>query len=167
MAILDRRLIPFIEMLTELGIDWLAFELMEGIRLGRVSVENESELRLVPHWAGHGKAVTFEGDPEDGALAELLLGDSQLEWAARYVGERLEAVLAEMSASIGALDEIVASGRDRPAKIAEASTMLVLLNPDEDRPVGVTEIEEAQTHLAQLRQSLEDWLANSRPDLDQ
>ena len=167
MAILDRRLIPFIEMLAELGMDWLAFELMEGIRLGREPVAREDELALVRQWARNGKAVTFEGDPEDGVLAEPLLGDSQLEWAVRYVSERLEAVLAEISASIGALDEIVASRRDRPAKTAEASTMLVLLDAEEDRPVGVTEIEEAQAHLAQLRKSLEDWLANARPDLDQ
>ena len=44
MAILDRRLIPFIEMLAELGMDWLAFELMEGIRLGREPVAREDEL---------------------------------------------------------------------------------------------------------------------------
>ena len=167
MAILDRRLIPFIEMLAELGMDWLAFELMEGIRLGREPLATEGELALVRQWARNGKAVTFEGDPEDGVLAEPLLGDSQLEWAVRYVSERLEAILAEMSASIGALDEIVASDGDRPAKTPEASTMLVLLDADEDRPVSVTEIEEAQAHLAQLRQSLEDWLANVRPDLDQ
>ena len=167
MAVLDRRLIPFIEMLVELGMDWLAFELMEGIRLGREPVASEDELALVRQWAGHRKAVTVEGDPEDDTLAEPLLGDAQLEWAARYVDERLEAALEEMSASIGALDEIAASGRDRPAKPAEASTMLVLLDSEEDRPVGVTEIKEAQAHLAQLRQSLEDWLANALPDLDQ
>ena len=167
MAILDRRLIPFIEMLAELGMDWLAFELMEGIRLGREPLEREAELALARQWARNGKAVTFEGDPEDRVLAEPLLGDSQLEWAARYVSERLEAVLAEMSAALGALDEIVASGRDRPVKTAEASTVLVLLDAEEDRPVGVTEIEEAQAHVAQLRQSLVNWLANARPDLDQ
>ena len=167
MAILDRRLIPFIEMLAELGMDWLAFELMEGVRLGREPVAGEDELALARQWARNRKAVTFKGDPEDGVLAEPLLGDSQLEWAVRYVSERLEAVLAEKSASIGALDEIIASDRDRPAKTGEASTMLVLLDAEEGRPVGVTEIEEAQAHLARLRQSLEDWLANARPDLDQ
>ena len=171
MAILDRRLIPLIEMLTELGIDWLAFELMEVIRLGREPVEGEDQLALARQVARHGKAetfksVTFEGDPEDSVLAEPLLGDGQLEWAARYVGERIEAVLAEMFASIGALDDIVASGRDRSAKDGEASTVLVLLDAEADQPVGVTQIEEAQAHVAQLRRSLASWLASVRPDLD-
>ena len=167
MAIIDRRLIPFIEMLAELGMDWLAFELMESIRRGREPLEREDELTLARQWARNGKAVKFEGDPEDRVMAEPLLGDSQLEWAARYVSERLEAALAAMSAAIRALDEIVASGGDRPVRTAEASTVLVLLDAEEDRPVSVTQIEEAQAYVAQLRQSLVNWLGNARPDLDQ
>ena len=171
MAILDRRLIPLIEMLTELGIDWLAFELLEGIRLGREPVEGEDQLALARQAARHGtaetfKAVTFEGDPEDSVFAEPLLGDIQLEWAAHYVGNRIEAILAEMSASIGALDEIVASGRDRAATDDKASTVLVLLDTEEDQPVGVTQIAEAQARVTQLRRSLANWLESTRPDLD-
>ena len=86
---------------------------------------------------------------------------------ARYVGERLEAVLAEVSASLGALDEIVASDREGQAKTAEVSTVLVLLDAGEVGKVGRTQVHEAQAHLAELRQSLESWLANTRLDLDQ
>ena len=44
MAILDPRLLPFIEMLTELDMHWLAFELVEGVRRGEEPVEDESAL---------------------------------------------------------------------------------------------------------------------------
>ena len=44
MAILDPRLLPFIDMLAELGIDWLAFELVEGIRRGEERLEDKGAL---------------------------------------------------------------------------------------------------------------------------
>ena len=171
MAILDRRLTPIIEMLTELGMDWLAFELIEGVRRGQEFVENEDALELARHarqWRRRTReAENFARNPEDSVEGEPLLGDAQLEWAAGYVHERLEATLAEMSASLGALDKIVDSGREPQTTTTEPSAVLVLLDAEEDRPVGVTEIEEAQAHVAQLRQSLVNWLANARPDLDQ
>ena len=45
MAILDPRLLPFIEVLAELGMDWLAFELVDGVRRGKEPVEDEAALR--------------------------------------------------------------------------------------------------------------------------
>ena len=167
MAILDRRLVPLVEMLTELGMDWLAFELIEGVRRGREPVEEEGKLELARQWARKGKAEVPEGDPEENVPAEPLVGGSQLEWAARYVGERLEAVLEEISASLGALDEIVASDRDGQAKTAEVSTVLVLLDVGEVGRVGRTQVEEAQAHLDELHRSLESWLSNTETDLDQ
>ena len=167
MAILDRRLIPFIEMLTELGIDWLAFELIEGIRRGQEPIEREDALALARQWVNTGNAEKFGRNPADSVEGEPLLGDIQLEWAAGYVNERLEATLAEMSASLGALDKIVSSGREGRAKTTEASPVLVLLNAEEDRQIGRTQVEEAQAQLPKLRQSLENWLASTSSELDQ
>lgn len=163
-------MVPFVEMLTELGMDWLAFELIEGVRRGREPVAEEGELALARQRARKRKAEAPEGDPEDDPeddiLAEPLLGDSQLEWVERYVGERLEAVLAEVSASLDALDEIVTSDREGQAKAAEVSTVLVLLDAGEVGRIGRTQVDEAQAHLAELRQSLESWLANVKLDRD-
>lgn len=44
MAILDSRLLPLIETLSDRGLDWLAFELIESIRRGREPVEPEELL---------------------------------------------------------------------------------------------------------------------------
>ena len=40
MAILEARLLPLIETLAEAGADWLAFEVVDGIRAGRVAEEH-------------------------------------------------------------------------------------------------------------------------------
>ena len=167
MAILDQRLIPLVEMLTELGIDWLAFELIEGVRRGQEPVEKEDTLVLARQRVSTGGAEKIAPNPEDSVVAKPLLGDSQLEWAANYVNERLEATLAAMSASLGTLDEIVASGRERQATTPEASVVLVLLDAEEDRRIGRTQVEEAQAQLPELRQSLTTWLASVRSDLEQ
>ena len=168
MAILDRRLTPIIEMLAELGMDWLAFELIEGVRRGQELVENEDALELARQWRRRTReAENFARNPEDSVEGEPLLGDAQLEWAAGYVHERLEATLAEMSASLGALDKIVVSGREPQTKTTEPSAVLVLLDAEEDRKVSRTQVEEAQAQLPKLSESLEAWLTSMRSDHSQ
>ena len=169
MAILDRRLIPFIEMLTELGMDWLAFELIEGIRLGDEPVEKEDALALARLQVRRGSTEKFVRDASDSVVVvgEPILGDNQLEWAARIVNERFEATLAEMLASLGALDEIVDSDRGRFAKTSGPSAVIVFLDAEQDRKVSRIRVEEAQAQLGELRQCLETWLASTRSDVDQ
>ncbi len=154
-------------MLTELGMDWLAFELIEGVRRGREPIEEEGKLALARQWARTGKAEVPDGDSEDDVLPEPLVGDSQLEWAACYVSKRLKAVLAEISASLDALDEIVASDRDGQAKTSEVATVLVLLDVEDTGSVGRTQVEEARVRLETLHQSLDSWLSSTGTDLDQ
>ena len=168
MAILDRRLTPIIEMLTELGMDWLAFELIEGVRRDQEPVENEDALEIARHWGERTReAEIFARNPEDSVEGEPLLSDAQLEWAARYIYERLEATLAEMSTSLDALDKIVVSGREPQTKSTEASSVLVLLDAEEDRNVSRTQVEEAQAQLPKLSESLEAWLTSMRSDHSQ
>ena len=151
-------------MLAELGMDWLAFELIEGVRRGQEFVENEDALELARHarhWRRRTReAENFARNPEDSVEGEPLLGDAQLEWAAGYVHERLKATLAEMSASLGALDKIVDSGREPQTTTTEPSAVLVLLDAEEDRKVSRTQVEEAQAQLPKLSESLEAWLTS-------
>ena len=162
MAILDRRLTPIIEMLAKLGMDWLAFELIEGVRRGQEPVENEDALELARRGVRVRDAEIFARNPGDGVEGEPLLDDAQLEWAARYIHERLEATLAEMSASLGALDKIVDSRREQQTKSTKASAVLVFLDAEEDRKVSRTQVEEAQAQLPKLNQSLKAWLTRTR-----
>ena len=48
MAILDPRLLPLLETLAASGADWLAFEIVDGVRRGREPEEpEEPEARVV------------------------------------------------------------------------------------------------------------------------
>ncbi len=167
MAILDPRLIPFIEMLTELGLDWLAFELIEGVRRGQEPVETEAALALARQRVRTRDPEKFTHIPGDSVEGEPLLGDVQLEWTVRYVAERLNATLTEMSKSIDALDAIVASGRLGQTETTEASADLVLLDVEHERRSSRTQVEEARAQLPKLRHSLDNWLASTRSDHDQ
>jgi hypothetical protein len=63
MAILDRRLIPFIEMLADLGLDWLAFELIDGIRRGREPEESAKALMVARERVRAGEVKLVEREP--------------------------------------------------------------------------------------------------------
>ena len=67
-------------MLTELGMDWLAFELIDGIRRGNEPVEDEHALARAGERTGH--PTSREVHPHPSAAATPILGDDQLKWAA-------------------------------------------------------------------------------------
>lgn len=166
MAILNQRLFPIIEMLVELGMDWLAFELIEGIRRGQEPQETEDapkHARQETHTPGAEKFARSSGDSVD---SEPLVGYAQLEWSVHYINERIEATLNEMSASLCALDKIASSAPEAQTETAESSAVLVLVNGEEEREVSQTQVIEAQAHLPKLRQSLENWLESTQSGLD-
>jgi hypothetical protein len=170
MAILDRRLIPFIEMLTELGLDWLVFELVDGIRRGRESEESAESLKLAREHVRSGKIELAEREPGASVEAEPLVGDEQLDWVANFVDERLTATLAEMAASLDNIDGIVGPIRHEAAvkpfqADAAPSPALVLLDGEEQRKVGRPQLEEARAQLPKLREALASWLASAQTGL--
>lgn len=173
MAILDPRLIPLIELLAELDLDWLAFELIEGVRRGREPSETKSALAIARRLSRISDPRKFKPNPTDRIEEEQplgvaqLVGDAQLVWAVSYVTERFEAALAEMSESLDALDEIVLSDRIGLVDATESSAVLVLLDGEEERKVDRTRVKEAQAQLPNLQQSLENWLTSTRSDNDQ
>ena len=151
-------------MLTELGVDWLAFELIEGVHRGKEPVETESVLELARQRARRRDAEKSIHRSEPSAGAQPILDDDQLVWAVRYVDERLEATLREMSASLDALDEIVLSGGEDQAQSTEASSALVLFDTEEYRQVDHNQVETAKAQIPKLRQALQNWLASARSD---
>lgn len=170
MAIVNPRLIPFIEMLAELGVDWLAAELIDGIRRGQEPTEEEDALAQARQRARAKQVEKISPAFRDSVAAEPLPGYRQLEWAADYVYARVEATLAEMSASISALDEIVASDSEGHVK-APASVNLVLrdgdANAEEGQSASRADVEAARAQLSDLRSALDAWLDSSQSDTDQ
>lgn len=162
MAILDRRLIPLIEILTDLGLDWLAFEMVDGIRRGREPEETAQDLMVARKQVRDGEMKSVESKPIESVEAELLLGDDQLNWAADYLAERLEAIFAEMSASLNNIDGIIGT---TDSHLPAAS--LVLRDGEEDWTVDDAIVKEAQSQLPKLRKALTSWFASTRTDLAQ
>ena len=164
MAIPDPRLFPFVEMLAELDMDWLAFELVEGVRRGEEPVEDESALLHARERARRASNDEEHIEPygwDSPTAATPFSGDDQLEWAARYVEERLRAALDEVVASLDALDEIVAGGDARPSMAPAALTALVLRNGDEEHTLDRAEVEGARDRLSGLSEALAAWLRNA------
>ena len=166
MAILDSRLLPFIEMLAELNMDWLAFELVDGVQRGKEPIEDDAALRRArdrAQRASDAEEVTeWFGSP--GRAAIPILGDDQLEWSARYVYERLRAALDQIAYSLDALDEIVAGLDDRPSGAPMATTRLVLRDDDSADIVDRAGVDGARAQLDALRGALDAWVLHERSD---
>jgi hypothetical protein len=168
MAILDRRLIPFIEMLTDLGLDWLAFELVDGIRRGLEPEETAEALIMAREQVRADEVNIVKSEPAVGIETEPLLGDAQLEWTAHYVDERLKETLAEMLDSLNNIDGIIGPPPDKVTADAHpGAAAIVLRDRDEDRKVGRAQAEEARNQLLKLREALASWLASTRTDIAQ
>jgi hypothetical protein len=168
MAILDRRLIPFIEMLADLGLDWLAFELVDGIRRGLEPEEPAEVLIMARELVRAGEVNIFKSEPAAGIETEPLVGDDQLDWAARYVDERFKEALAEMLASLDNIDGIVGAPADKAAADTHpGAAAIVLRDGDQDRKIGRAQVEEARNQLLKLSEELASWLASTRTDIAQ
>lgn len=110
MAILNSRVLELIETLVAARLDWLAFELIEGIRLGRTAEEFEEALAAARQSIRNDAQPKARGEPQVLlAKPEPIPAGEQVEWAAAYVEERLETALEQLQASIDALDLIVES----------------------------------------------------------
>src|ERR1700688_4088418 len=110
MAILDARLVPLIETLTATGADWLAFEIIDGLRLGRVkeetldTLQNTREtLRAAKRQKRHLEQRAILPPP-----AMPILGDEQIEWAAEYVTNRMVDVTIMLQAALDQLEAVLA-----------------------------------------------------------
>ena len=172
MAVLDPRLLPFIGMLAELGMDWLAFELVDGIRRGDEPVEDQHALARARQQTEqppgddlerHARSWPANTDESAESVPTPILGDRQLQWAADYVLERLHATLAEMSQSLHALDEIVEEPEVTRPEASAAEPLLVVIDDGEERVVRRAQIEAAQERLPGLRKALKAWLRSASP----
>lgn len=171
MAILDPRILELIETLVAARLDWLAFELTEGIRVGRSPEESEEALSVARRSIRSDRKPKARGEPQVMvAEPQPIPRDEQVEWAAAYVEERIEAVLDQLQASIHALDSIVEStteqqdSQDLPAengKMKQGAT-LVLLHPEGDRRSSRDDAAGARDSVPVLRAALAEWVIRAR-----
>ncbi len=170
MAVFDPRLSPLIEALAGAGLDWLAFEVVEGIRRGREPEESAEALKRARENAERGELQRIEADAPLYSESIPLVGDEQLHWAADYVAERLDMAMKEMATSLENIDRLAGSSRPgRPARAEEVngtpSATIVLVDGDQQWKVGRTQVQEAASGLPELRDALSAWLSAARTGL--
>lgn len=165
MATLDRRTLDLVETLIAARLDWLAFELVDAVERGRASTEDPDTLAAVrqkvrkddqPRATGEPKLLSREPQPIE--------GDDQIDWAARYVAERLNSTLYYLMQSIENLDAIAGDNTEAPSVMPEKAGELfvVLIDGEDYRQVGRASVDAAIGALSQLRSSLEAWSTQAR-----
>jgi hypothetical protein len=158
-------MLDLIESLTAARMDWLAFELIEVIQAGRTPTETPGRLAATrqkireddqPKATGEPKLVSQEPQPIE--------GDDQIDWAAKYVAERLTATLEYLKQSIANLDAIAGRDLNDPAAMSEDADepLVALADGEVQRNAGRAQVEAAIAALPQLRHSLEAWSAQAR-----
>jgi hypothetical protein len=168
LAVLDTRLLPLIETLTEAGADWLAFELVDGIRRGVEAEEPEELLVLARERVRSGVA----GERRPMKLAELatpILGDDQIVWAAQYVVNRLDAALADLAAASNLLEAIAdappphgARYQVQAVRAGGPEPVKIVVGGEEGSAVTRDGIEAARGSMQKFRQALDAWSSVAR-----
>lgn len=163
MAILDPRLFDLFETLRSSQLDWLIFELMEGIQAGKHPSESPDALAQARRDVRSDRSPEFDFGPTSEAVP--ISGDDQIEWAVDYVANRLDATLAELGRAAANLDIIVngnASKAANTAKQGPQEVMIELADGDGSRKLERNDIVAASTELPGLRKELEAWSAQVR-----
>jgi hypothetical protein len=171
-AILDSRVLELIETLVAARLDWLAFELIDGIRQGRSLEEPEEALAAARQSIRSNAQPKARGEPQVLlAEAQPIPAGEQVEWAAAYVEERLGAALEQLEASIDKLDFIVETTTepdDRQDLAAPTSgksdqgMTLVLLDVEGDRKSSREDIAGARDNIPFLLAALAEWTRHDR-----
>lgn len=171
MAILNPRLLELVETLVVARLDWLAFELIEGVQVGRPSEESEEALAAAresirsntrPKERGEPRAIAGEAKP--------IPPDEQSEWAAAYVEKRLGEALNQLQASIDTLDLVVdkttepldrAGTMAEPTDASKPSAVAVLLDLEGEQTSGREDVAGGRESLPALQAALAEWTAQS------
>lgn len=165
MAVLDPRLLDLINTLVKTRLDWLAFELAEGIQAGRPPEESEEALAAARKAVQSNEQPKVRGEPQVSAsVAVPIEGDEQVEWAVAYVGDRIATALAQLEASIESLDLIIDGSPlgDRGATRVTTGSVSVFTDDATTRKTGRDDIIDARASITALRSSLAKWSAQVR-----
>lgn len=168
MAVLDPRLLPLLETLAGAGADWLAFEVVDGVRRGREPLEPEELLRTAREKV-RSRQPPDRQSADIPVLAEPILGDDQIVWAANYVAARLDGVLADLDEGCAMIEAVAENSsykfrQDDPAvsEITPKIPVKITLIGQEGHPVDRSSIAAAQEGVVSLRDALARWSIEAR-----
>lgn len=166
MVTIDPRLLDLIETLRRTRLDWLALEVLDGIREGRRPIEAREALEGARQEARSSAKPKPRRETKQSASEQRpIMGDEQIDWASAYVAQRLEDAVSMLDAAAANLDAIL--GSPDPEQLALdpiGSIEYVFLEGDatSERLFGHAELEVALASIPKLRVSLDDWALSSR-----
>jgi hypothetical protein len=169
MATIDPRLVPLIETLIAADADWLALEILDGLRLGIVAEEIREHL-LSTQLAVR-EAKRQERRSQERAVpppvAKAIIGDEQIDWAAKYVADRLSDAVSMLRASLDQLNQIARSNWELHAQPSDRTLDrgfdLALQTEDRGPILTSSGVGDAISAIRLLREALLGW-ANSMKD---
>ena len=171
MPAIDPRLLPLIETLSASGADWLAFEILDGIRAGRPAEDSEEELRdarrAVSAFRQKGERLSEREAGHD--FVDPITGDDQIDFAARYAFDRLSDAIQMLNSSFAHLDLVVARKPGATLQedaIHEDRTGISVRIEGSDMTAIRREAREALEKLAELRDALAEWADRARAGED-
>lgn len=161
MAVLNPRLLELIETLTAARLDWLAFELIEGVRAGHPADEpGEARTEAGESIGSNTQANALAQPPAIAAETIPIPPDEQIEWAADYVGARLTETLEQLQSSLHMLDDIV-EGTTEATAASMPRAVVVLRDLEGGRECRSGDITGARDSLPTLRAALKEWIQQS------
>jgi hypothetical protein len=168
MATLDTRLLPLIETLAVADADWLAFEILDGLALGKVAEETRDDLQNTRSAVRSAKRQTRRSEERASPppAAVPIVGDEQINWAADYVDKRLSDAVLMLQATLDQLEGIISGAPtldgSPSGSAAREGVTLVLQTHDEGLSVRRREAADARATLPKLREALLAWVASTR-----
>ena len=167
MALLDTRLLPLIEALVVADADWLAFEVLEGVRQGKVTEEPAEDLEDTRHAVRSAERQTRHSQERDfltpGSVP--IVGDEQVAWAVDYVGRRMSDVVLMIDSALHGLDLVVSgTPHDGPSLHTGADQSVTLVLQTEGSAIGVrrNDLANARVMISRLQEALLVWAASTR-----
>lgn len=161
MATIDPRLIELIDTLVAAGADWLAFEILDGIRSGRPGEESDNddvEMRdALRSWKEDKSAGPRTRKRE--AAMKAIEGDDQIEFAASYVADRITEAIEMTRMSLENLNRISAKN---PDEVQAEQTAITLGVENSDFRFTKDQAEQLRHLLPELRTALSEWSVRVR-----
>lgn len=174
MATIDKRLLPLIEALTATEADWIAFEMLEELRAGRVPEETSEDLHNVQLLVRSRKSEKrwSEEPASPPPPPEPRTGVEQIDWATDYVSKWVSDVLVMLDATLNQLDTILFAGlpnetRERMLALpANGITLVLQADQEEHSSVHRENAATARSILPNLRGTLAAWADSVRTQDD-
>jgi hypothetical protein len=165
MATIDPRLIELVDTLVAAGADWLAFEILDGIRSGGPGEESDNRDREI-HRSLRSWKDDKSAEPETRkgeAVAKPIEGDDQIEFAASYVVDRISEAIEMTSMSLDNLNRISANSSENPTDVDPGPQAAMILGlEDSDFHFTQDQAKQLRRLLPELRSSLSEWSVRVR-----